>query len=239
MTLINKNAYKNLPWMRRIEKIDEHYPRVIPNIIKIISDIKIHCFENNISKRKQRKIIRQKLKEEFYSLPLSEIEKRVKLPDSKSEFIALNHNTILVIFKKKEDYISKENLFRIVSDLMKGISYVAQYGFDLILVDNKQYELIELDDFNFKFNSKEDLKHVINILQILDSEYYQIKKLEAFYSGKWIHRDSFFDELKEKKYLQIDESKYLYLDTKLFTEMDRLPEDYPDKTESILKDLSF
>lgn len=223
--------------MRTFENIDEYYPGVLLNINEIISPIQLYCFKNNISKRKQKKIIHRKLKEKFYSLSLNEIERRVKIPGS--EVIALNHNTILRILKKKENYISKEELFTIVSDLMNGISYVAQYGFDLILVDNKEYELIELDDFNFKFNSKEDLKHVINILQILDSEFYQFKKSEDFYSGIWIHRDSFFYELKEKKYIQIDESKYFYLDTKLFTAIDRLPEDYPDMTDSILKDLSF
>jgi len=237
MKVINKNLYKNLPWMRKIEHINEYYPRVLPGITKTISEIKKLCFENNISRRKQKKMIHQKLKDEFYGLSLNEIEKRVKIPDSDSEVIALNQNTILIILKKKENYINKENLFKIVSDLMNGINYVAQYGFDLILVDNKEYELIELDDFKFKFNSKEDLKYVINILQILDSEYYQFERLEDFYLGKCIHRDSFFDELKKKTCIQIDESKYLYLDTKLFTELDRLPEDYPDMTESILKDL--
>lgn len=52
-------------------------------------------------------------------------------------------------------------------------------------------------------------------------------------------RDSFFDELKEKKYIKNDESSYLYLDPKIFTEMDRLPKDYPDMTDEILKDLGI
>lgn len=241
MKLKNKNLYRNLPLTRtrKIEHIDEYYPKVLPNITKTISEITKLCFENNISRRKQKKMIHRKLKDEFYSLSLNEIEKRVQITHFNSEVIALNQNTILIIRKKKENYIRKENLFKIVSDLMNGINYVAQYGFNLILVDNKEYELIELDDFNFKFNSKEDFKYVINILQILDSEYYQFKKLKEFYSGIDVHRDSFFDELKEKKCIQIDESKYLYLDTKLFIELSRLPEDYPDMTDSILKDLSL
>lgn len=237
MKLKGKILTKNLPWMRKIEIIDENDPRVIPNRYEITTQIIKHCVENHISKRKQKKIIHQKLKEEFYNLSLNEIERRMRIPGSNSEIIALDRNTILKILKKDKGYISEENLINIISDLRGSISYIAQYGFDLGIVDNKEYTLIELDDFNFKFDSKEDFKYVINILQILDSEYFQFEKSENFYSGKWLHRDSFFDELKEKKYIQIDESKYWYLDTNLFTEMDRLPESYPDKTDNILNDL--
>ena len=229
----------NLPWTREIKTIDENNPFIIQNRFNITRKIIEYCVENNFSKRKQKRLIHQKLKEEFDKLSLDEIEQRLKSPKSASEIIALDRNTILTILKKKKDLISRDRLFMIVSDLMKGIRYVAQFGYDLMLVDHKEYELIELDDFKFKYDSEEDLRHVINILQILDSEYYQFEKLDKFYSGKFIYRDSFFDELKEKKYIKIDESSYLYLNHKIFTEMDRLPKDYPDMTEEILKDLDL
>ena len=234
-----KSVDMNLPWVREIETIDENNPFVLPNSFNMTKQIIEYCVKNNISKRKQKKLIHQKLKEEFDNLPLDEIERRLKSPKSALEIIALDRNTILKILKKREDFISKDKINMILSDLMDGIRYIAQYGYDLIFTDNKKYELIELDDFKFKFGSEEDLRHVINILQILDSEYYQFEKLDKFYIGKFIHRDSFFDELKEKKYIEIDDSKYLYLDPKLFTELDRLPKDYPDMTDEILQDLSL
>lgn len=234
-----KSVDMNLPWAREIKTIDENNPFIIPDRFNITRKIIEYCVENNFSKRKQKRLIHQKLKEEFDKLSLDEIEQRLKSPKSASEIIALDRNTILTILKKKKDLISRDRLFMIISDLMKGIGYVAQFGYDLMLVEHKEYELIELDDFKFKYDSEEDLRHVINILQILDSEYYQFEKLDKFYSGKFIHRDSFFDELKEKKYIKIDESRYLYLDPKIFTEMDRLPKDYPDLTDEILKDLGL
>ena len=237
--MTKKSVDMNLPWVREIKTIDENNPLILPNTFNITKQIIEYCAENNFSKRKQKKLIHQKLKEEFDRLSLDEIERRLKSPESVTEIIALDHNTILEILKKKNNFISKDKMFTIISDLMKGISYVAQYGFDLVLVENKKYELIELDDFKFKYDTGDDLRHVINILQIMDSEYYQFEKLDKFYSGKFIHRDSFFDELKEKKYIEIDESRYLYLDPKIFTEMDRLPEDYPDMTDEILEDLSI
>ena len=234
-----KKLDMNLPWVREIKAIDENNPFILPNRFNITSKIIEYCVENNFSKRKQKRLIHQKLKEEFDRLSLDEIERRLKSPKSASEIIALDHKTILTILKKKKGLISRDKLFMIISNLMNGIRYVAQYGYDLVLVENKEYEFIELDDFKFKYDSEEDLRHVINILQILDSEYYQFEKLDKFYSGKFIHRDSFFDELKEKKYFKIDESRYLYLDPKIFTEMDRLPKDYPDMTDEILKDLGL
>ena len=233
MKLISKD--RNMPWTRSIENIDEYYPGVLPNIINLISKIKLDCLNENKSKRKQKKIIHQKLKEEYNNLSLNEIEQRVNFPGSVT--IALNHSKILRILKKKKKFISNAEIITIVSDLMNGISYVAQHGFEAF-GSNKKYELIELDDFNFKYDSNEDLKHVITILQILDSDFYRLEKLEDFYSGKWYHRDSFFEELKEKKFIQVNEESYLYLDTKIFTEMDRLPEDYPNNQDLILRQLS-
>ena len=234
-----KSVDMNLPWARKIETIDENNPFIIPDRFNITRKIIEYCVENNFSKRKQKRLIHQKLKEEFDKLSLDEIERRLKSPKSASEIIALDRYTILTILKKKKDLISRDRLFMIISDLMNGIRYIAQYGHDIAFVENKEYELIELDDFNFKYDSEEDLRHVINILQILDSEYYQFEKLDKFYSVYRFSRDSFFDELKEKKYIKIDESRYLYLDPKIFTEMDRLPIDYPDMTDEILQDLSL
>lgn len=239
MRMKKKSTDMNLPWVREIKTIDENNPFIIPNRFNITRKIIEYCVENNFSKRKQKRLIHQKLKEEFDKLSLDEIEQRLKSPKSASEIIALDRYTILTILKKKKDLISRDRLFMIISDLMNGIRYVAQYGYDLVFVENKEYELIELDDFKFKYDSEEDLRHVINILQILDSEYYQFEKLDKFYSGYRMSRDSFFDELKEKKYIKIEESRYLYLDPKIFTEMDRLPRDYPDMTDEILKDLGL
>ena len=75
MKLKNKNLYRNLPLTRtrKIEHIDEYYPKVLPGITKTISEITRLCFENNISRRKQKKMIHRKLKDEFSFKELQEI----------------------------------------------------------------------------------------------------------------------------------------------------------------------
>lgn len=227
------------PWTREIEKIDKNHPLVFPESIEISRDVIKYCVLNNISRRKQKKLINLKQEEEFNKLSLEDIENRLKHPGSSLEIIAIDHNNVLEILKRNKDFISKDNLVEIITDLMNGTKYIAQYGFDLVLVDNKNYELIELEDFNFKFDSEADLRKVINILQILDSEFYQFEKLDKFYKGIFILRDSFFDDLKREKCIKRDEATYLYLEPKFFTEMDRLPENYPDMTNEILNELGF
>ncbi len=65
MRMKKKSVDVNLPWVREIKTIDENNPFIIPNRFNITRKIIEYCVENNFSKRKQKRLIHQKLKEEF------------------------------------------------------------------------------------------------------------------------------------------------------------------------------
>ena len=103
------------------------------------------------------------------------------------------------------------------------------------LIDNKNAELIDLNDFEFRFENKEDIERNIEILQIFDSDHLKIWNLNNFYSSS-IHYEPNFNKLKEKKVLKRDDKTIIYLDRIDFEVFNRLPNIYPDKKNLIFED---
>lgn len=139
------------------------------------------------------------------------------------------------IFTIQRYFISFERIVKIILDLKNGEHYIAHYGLDLMLIDHKDFEIIDLNDFNFKFEKIEDLQRVIRILQILDSDNYNLKNFDLCLKGFHFLMKN-YDNLRKDKYLMRYEKEYIYIDPEDIEIYDRIPEYYPDLTERILND---
>jgi len=146
----------------------------------------------------------------------------------------LNDYHVMTIRKNSDPLLDKEKIVQILINLKNNKNYIAEYGLSSIANINDR-ELIDLNDFNFRFENRADIERNIHLMQILDSDHLTIRNLDDFYSRS-IHHEPIFNKLKEKKILKEDDRTIIYLDKIDFEIFDRLPNIYPDKKQAILED---
>jgi len=228
--------FENLPWLRSIIDLHQEYVFVIPNPSEFMFNAIKECHHEKLSKRQRRKRIDAKIHNYINNLSKKEKEDRLTAYFN-TEAVLIPDDKIMLIHKKKSDYITYEELLIILLELSQGIEFVAQYGFHSF-AEHKHLEFIELNDFNFSFQTEKDIKNIIKVLQILDSEHYKITSSKSFFSGCSPYYLSFLKKVKKEKHIIKDEKEYKYPDPKYFTEFTRLPQNYPDKSTRLLEELN-
>lgn len=213
------------------KKVNISIFREICNLIENFSILFHELYKNKIMFTRFHKY---KIKKYLKSLKNIEVEQKVmNFYKQKLEAIRISKYHVMTIFKKESNFLSYDDLIDLILDLKMGVHYIACYGL-YSSIKSDYSEIIDLFDFNFHFKNKEDIRKVVQILQILDSEDYKFKEFESI-SGRFFLYNN-FEKLKKVKYLKRDKSKYIYLDSDDFEIFDRLPDFYPDHTKKILQD---
>jgi hypothetical protein len=208
--------------------------------IKIINQANNEFRDKLVFKKKRKnKFIRRKKQEYIYNLDPNDIEKIVmdfynSKTDNHTEAIMLNDYCVMTIRKNTNPSLDKDKIVKILLNLKTNENYIAEYG-SLSIGNIRNVELIDLKDFDFRFENKADIERNIQILQILDSDHLNIRNLKDFYSRS-IHYEPIFNKLKEKKILKEGDRTTIYLDKIDFEIFDRLPNIYPDRKQAILED---
>ena len=226
---MNYNYNKeNLSWFRTIHNLINDFLLYFSSEMgdRILNQAYIE-FQNKLAFKKKRRnnFVRRKKQEYIDNLGSTAIEKRV---------MDFYNYHVMTIRKNSDPSLDKENIVDILIGLKNNEDYIAEYGL-FSLTDVKNAELIDLTDFEFRFENKEDIERNIELLQILDSDHLKIRKLNDFYSRS-IHYEPIFNKLKKKKVLKRDDETIIYLDRIDFEVFDRLPNIYPDKKYLILED---
>ena len=197
-------------------------------------------FHNKLVFKKKRwnKFVKRKKHEYVDRLDSNVIENKVKdyfniKVGHHIEAIMLQNYTLMTISKNSDPSLNKEDIVDILIGLKNNERYIAEYGL-VSPITVKNAELIDLKDFEFKFEKKEDIERNIELLQILDSDHLKIRNLKDFYARS-IHYKPVFNKLKEKRVLKRDDETIIYLDRIDFEVFDRLPNIYPDKKCLILE----
>ena len=236
------NNKENLSRFRTIHNLNSDFPLFFSaEMAERIVHQAYSLFQNKLAFRKIRRnqFIRRKKQEYIDNLDSTEIEKKVmdfynSQQNHHTEAIMLPNYHIMTIIKNSDPSLDKEKIVDILVGLKNNEDYIAEYGlFSIVNVGNP--ELIDLNDFEFRFEQKEDIERNIELLQILDSDHLEIHNLKDFYSRS-IHYEPIFNKLKEKKVLKRDDKTIIYLDRIDFEVFDRLPNTYPDKKYLILDD---
>ena len=240
---MNYNYNKeNLSWFRTIHNLINDFLLYFSSELgdRILNQAYIE-FQNKLAFKKKRRnnFIRRKKQEYLDNLGSTAIEKRVmdfynSKTDHGTEAIMLYNYHVMTIRKNSDPSLDKENIVDILIGLKNNDDYIAEYGL-FSLTDVKNAELIDLNDFEFRFENKEDIERNIELLQILDSDHLKIRNLNDFYSRS-IHYEPIFNKLKKKKVRKRDGETIIYLDRLDFEVFDRLPNIYPDKKYLILED---
>jgi len=227
---MNYNYNKeNLSWFRTIHNLVSDFLLFFSSEIeKRISNQLYIEFQNKLAFKKKRsnKFVKKKKQEYLDNLGSTVIENIVmdifnSKTDYHTEAIMLPNYHIMIIRKNSDPSLDKENIINILIGLKNNENYIAEYGL-LSLTDVKDAELIDLNDFEFRFENKADIERNIELLQILDSDHLKIWNLNDFYSRS-IHYEPIFNKLKEKKVLKRDDKTIIYLDRIDFEVFDRLP----------------
>ena len=232
----------NLSWFRSIHNLIRDFQLFFSaDIESKIWKKAIREFQNKLIFKKKRvnKFVRQKKQEYIDNLDQKEIEKIVmdfynRNASHHTEAIMLNEYHVMTIQKNSNPLLDNEKIVEILINLKNNENYIAEYGLASVS-DIKSVELIDLNDFDFRFENRADIERDIHLLQILDSDHLTIRNLNDFYSRS-IHHEPIFNKLKEKKILKEDDRTTIYLDKIDFEVFDRLPNIYPDKKQAILED---
>jgi len=246
------NAKKSNQNRYNLKKVNISTFRTIYNLIKdfpilfreLYNEIKVEVGEEIqkgrfFRRRRFTKLRKQKIKNHLKSFEDTEIEQRVMNIYNQEGKLYLEAKRIskyhvMTIRKKVTDFLPYDDLINLILDLKAGAHYIAHYGLDLTLIGHEHFEIVDLFDFNFHFENGADIRKVVRILQILDSEYYKFREFESI-SGRFFLYNN-FEKLKQMKYLKRNKSEYIYLDSDDFEIFDRLPDFYPDYTQQILQD---
>jgi len=240
---MNYNYNKeNLSSFRTIHNLIRDFPLFFSTELEIkIMNQAITTFRDKLAfkKKRENKFIRRRKQEYIDKLGPKVTEKKVMgFYNSKTgyhaEAIMLNNYHVMTIRKNSNPSLDKEKIVDILVNLKNNANYIAEYGL-LSIANIKKVELIDLNDFEFRFEIKDDIERNIEILQILDSDHLNIRNLNDFYSRS-IHYEPIFNKLKEKKILKEHDKTIIYLDKIDFEIFDRLPNIYPDKKHSIFQD---
>lgn len=232
----------NLSWFRSIHNLIRDFPLFFSvDLESKIWKKAYREFQNKLIFKKIRinKFVRRKKQEYIEDLDQKEIENIVidfynSNASHHTEAIMLNDYHVMSIRKNSDPLLDKEKIVQILIHLKNNKNYIAEYGLSSIANIN-DIELIDLNDFNFRFENRADIERNIHLLQILDSDHLTIRNLDDFYSRS-IHHKPIFNKLKEKKILKEDDRTLIYLDKIDFEIFDRLPNNYPDKKQAILED---
>ena len=235
------NNKENLSRFRTIHNLNSDFPLFFSaEMAERIVHQAYRRFQNKLAFRKIRRnqFVRRKKQEYIDNLDSTEIEKKVmdfyNTLNHHTEAIMLPNYHIMTISKNIDPSLDKEKIVDILVGLKNNEDYIAEYGlFSINNVGNP--ELIDLNDFEFRFEQKEDLERNIELLQILDSDHLKIHKLKDIYSRSIYHKP-IFNKLKKKKVLERDGETLIYLDRIDFEVFDRLPNIYPEKKSVILAD---
>jgi len=240
---MNYNYKKeNLSWFRSIHNLISDFLLFFsPKKEKRIRNQTYIEFQNKLAFKKKRRnnLIKKKKQEYIDNLDSTVIENNVmdfynSKTDYHTEAIMLPNYHIMTIRKNSDPLLDKENIIDIMIGLKNNENYIAEYGLSS-LTDVKDAELIDLNDFEFRFENQVDIERNIELLEILDSDHLKIRNLKDFYSSS-IHYQPNFNNLKEKKVLKNGDNTIIYLDREDFEVFDRLPNTYPDKKTLILED---
>ena len=234
---------KNVPNNRKIENLVEDFPLYYPNKYNEFWKKAHNKFRNKIFLKmyRKKKYVEKQIEEFLKSISAGNIEDKIKEKLNREDFyqepILLRNNNILLIFKKTSNFITEKEIKDILVNLKNDNNYIADDS-SYFYSNKKRREIIDLQDFNMDFRDIHNIRRNIRIIQLIDSNSLKLRNINEFYSHI-VHNKSRFDRLKKRKVIDNDEKEYIYLDVEDFLIFDRLPEIYPDKTDSILSDQDF
>ncbi|MBA7483780.1 hypothetical protein ES707_19297 [subsurface metagenome] len=223
---------KNLPHRKTIIDFKDNYIIFIPNdeLLRINIKKRPNKILRIFKKRKLSHKFEKFIEERINKLSEQETIRKLQRIYVHSEIILLPDYKAITILKSTEFTISIERILEILKDLKNSVQYYACYGLDLV-GHSKRNEFIDLQDFNFKFHTEDDLRYCIKIIQNLDSEGYQFHKKKSIF----ILREGFLDTLRNKRFIKDGEEIYIYLDVEDFTIWNKFASNYPDITEEIIE----